>query len=38
LTSSHTIRIEPALTIEQEIIDDGLGRVYEAVKEVARTL
>ncbi len=38
LTSSHTIRIEPALTIEQEIIDDGLERVYEAVKEVARTL
>ena len=38
LTSSHTIRIEPALTIEQEVIDDGLGRVHEAVAEVARTL
>ena len=38
LTSSHTIRIEPALTIEQEIIDDGLGRLYEAVGAVARTL
>lgn len=38
LTSSHTIRIEPALTIEQEIIDDGLNRVQEAVREVARTL
>jgi putrescine aminotransferase len=26
LTSSHTIRIEPALTIEQEVIDEGLNR------------
>jgi putrescine aminotransferase len=38
LTSSHTIRIEPALTIEQEIIDEGLNRLEDAVREVARTL
>src|SRR5512139_2157169 len=38
LTSAHTIRIEPALTIEQEVIDDGLGRLHEAVKAVAATL
>ena len=38
LTSAHTIRIEPALTIEQEIIDEGLNRLHEAIGEVARTL
>jgi putrescine aminotransferase len=38
LTSSHTIRIEPALTIEQEVMDEGLNRVHAAVSEVARTL
>ena len=38
LTSAHTIRIEPALTIEQEIIDEGLNRLYDAISEVAQTL
>jgi 4-aminobutyrate aminotransferase-like enzyme len=38
LTSAHTIRIEPALTIEQEIMDEGLNRLQDAIGEVARTL
>ena len=38
LTNAHTIRIEPALTIEQEIIDEGLNRLHDAIREVARTL
>jgi putrescine aminotransferase len=38
LTSAHTIRIEPALTIEQELIDEGLNRLYDTVGEVARSL
>jgi putrescine aminotransferase len=38
LASAHTIRIEPALTIEQEIIEEGLNRLHEAIGEVARTL
>ena len=37
LTSAHTIRIEPALTIEHEIIEEGLNRLYDAIREVART-
>ena len=36
LTSAHTIRIEPALTIEQETIDEGLNRLSDAIHEVAR--
>ena len=38
LTSAHTIRIEPALTIEQDIMDEGLNRLQDAIDEVARTL
>ena len=38
LTSARTIRIEPALTIEQEIMDEGLNRLYDTIHEVARTL
>lgn len=38
LTSAHTIRIEPALTIEQEVIDEGLNRLHDAIDEVAQTL
>jgi putrescine aminotransferase len=38
LTSAHTIRIEPALTIEQEIMDEGLNRLQDAIGDVARTL
>ncbi|MGZ9222771.1 MAG: aminotransferase class III-fold pyridoxal phosphate-dependent enzyme [Anaerolineales bacterium] len=38
LTSAHTIRIEPALTIEREIIDEGLNRLQDTIREVAQTL
>jgi len=38
LTSAHTIRIEPALTIEQNIIDEGLNRLHDTIHEVAQTL
>jgi putrescine aminotransferase len=38
LTSAHTIRIEPALTIEQGIIDEGLNRLHDAIREVALSL
>jgi putrescine aminotransferase len=38
LTNAHTIRIEPALTIEQDIIDEGLNRLQDTISEVARTL
>jgi putrescine aminotransferase len=38
LTSAHTIRIEPALTIEPELIDEGLNRLRDALREVARTI
>jgi putrescine aminotransferase len=38
LTSAHTIRIEPALTIEQGLIDEGLNRLHDAIREVARTI
>jgi putrescine aminotransferase len=38
LTNASSIRIEPALTIEQEIIDEGLYRLHDTVSEVARTL
>jgi putrescine aminotransferase len=38
LTNARSIRIEPALTIEQEIIDEGLNRLHDTVSEVARTL
>ena len=38
LTNAQAIRIEPALTIEQDIIDEGLNRLHDAVDEVAKTL
>jgi putrescine aminotransferase len=38
LTNAHTIRIEPALTIEQEIIDEGLNRLYDTIREIVQTL
>jgi putrescine aminotransferase len=38
LTNAQAIRIEPALTIEQEIIDEGLNRLHDAIDEVAKTL
>ena len=38
LTNANTIRIEPALTIEKEIIDEGLNRLEDAIREVAKTL
>ena len=38
LTSAQTIRIEPALTIEKEIIDEGLNRLHDTIREVAQTL
>lgn len=38
LTNAHTIRIEPALTIEQEIIDEGLNRLRDTISDVAQTL
>jgi putrescine aminotransferase len=38
LTNAHTIRIEPALTIEPGLIDEGLNRLYDTIREVALTL
>ena len=38
LTSAQTIRIEPALTIELNEIDEGLNRLHDAIDEVAKTL
>jgi putrescine aminotransferase len=38
LTSAQTIRIEPPLVITYEEIDEGLGRLADAVDTVAKTL
>jgi putrescine aminotransferase len=38
LTSAQTIRIEPALVISYEEIDEGLNRLCEAVDMVAQTI
>jgi len=38
LTSAQTIRIEPPLVIEQAEIDEGLNRLIDAVKVVAKSL
>ena len=38
LTSAQTIRIEPPLIIEQADIDEGLNRLVDAVKTVAKSV
>ncbi len=38
LTSAHTVRIEPPLVITQKEIDEGLGRLHEALNAVSKTL
>jgi putrescine aminotransferase len=38
LTSAHTVRIEPPLVITQKEIDEGLGRLHEAINSVSKTL
>jgi putrescine aminotransferase len=38
LTSAQTIRIEPPLIIGQAEIDEGLNRLVDAVKSVAKSV